>query len=346
MKKIVRASMGKRLLAIVIDILTSGIIALFIYQAVIHPIWYNHMGGEAINQTLNDIQLDSHLYTLDDNEQVVEVTSSSYPESVRYFYLESTLFSFENTEMYHETDHPTFDYYVDILYRGVEDTDTSKGTLFVFSESVDPLTEEVTVSYLPRADVTPTELALFWQNTYQVAKQHLTYAPSYFAARLAIANFIFYAMGGAFLFSSAIFVLGFSYFFGDGRSFGKYILGLGLINREGYQVSKGSVLLRYLVFSIVEMIFSFRLYFIPLFISSAIMTLDRHQSALHDRLARTVVIDWQKSFIFKSREEETLYHQARISGQPQAIRVSGGMGVKGVIYIPAEKKIEEETKPA
>lgn len=344
MKKIVRASFGKRLLAIAIDVLASSLLALLIYQAAVHPIWYQYLGGQAINQTLTDIQLNSHLFVLDDNERLTDVSSSQYETAITYFYLESELFSFENTSLYHATDHPEFNFYEDILYRGVADSDTEKGTLFVFSDVIDPLTQEVTTVYEVRADVSSAELNLFWQNTYKLAKEHLTYSPSYFDTRLAIANFIFYGLGGAFVFSSAIFILGFSFLFGDGRSIGKYIMGLGLVRRDGFKVKSGAILVRFLAFSIVEILLSFRLFFIPLFLSSAIMTLDRNQASLHDRLARTVVIDWQRSFIFVSREEETMYHQARTSTQPTQVKVSGGMALKGLAYIPEAKKPEEDMK--
>lgn len=329
------------MLALLIDILASGLLALLIYQSVIHPIWYQYMGGQAINQTFADVQTDSHLYRLNENEQVVEESATNYEASVTYFYLESGLFNFENTDLYHEEDHPTFDFYTDIMHRGVADTETSKGTLFVFTETVDPLTEVVTVSYVPRGDVSSNEVSLFWQTAYRNAQQHLTYASDYFTARLAIANFVFYAMSIAFILSSLFFILGFSLFFGDGRSLGKYLLGLGLVTRTGYKVTKVTVLLRYVTFVIVEVVLSFRLYFIPLFLSSAIMTLDRNQASLHDRLARTVVIDWKQSFIFRSREEETQYHQDHINGKPSEVKVTGGMVLQGLTYIPEKKKIEE-----
>jgi hypothetical protein len=96
--------------------------------------------------------------------------------------------------------------------------------------------------------------------------------------------------------------------FKNGLTLGKYLFGIALCDKNGYQIKARHVIVRYLVYSVIELGSAFRALFIPLFLSSAVVTLDKQNRAPHDIAARTYVCDAYQSKIFASKQDQSDFY--------------------------------------
>ena len=105
--------------------------------------------------------------------------------------------------------------------------------------------------------------------------------------------------------------------FKNGQTLGKLSLGLCLVNKEGYKVTRPQVLLRFICFFVEITLFTFILSIHWLYslatlgvgiVALMIATLiSKKNRSLHDFLAGTIVIDYKKSTFFKNANEEAMY---------------------------------------
>ena len=94
---------------------------------------------------------------------------------------------------------------------------------------------------------------------------------------------------------------------GNGQTIGKYMLGLALVNDKGFKIKRWQVVVRYLILGGFEVGASVPLYAIPLFLTSASLTITYGARTFHDFLAKTYVVDAYESQIFDSASEEDTY---------------------------------------
>jgi uncharacterized RDD family membrane protein YckC len=114
--------------------------------------------------------------------------------------------------------------------------------------------------------------------------------------------------------AALIFYLLFPLLFADGETLAKKLLGLGLVNRYGFKVSKAQIVLRQLPsILIISLPFLFlsplqsgALIFGLLGISYAFVLFDKEHRALHDFWGLTRVIDTKESLFFASLAEQNL----------------------------------------
>ena len=105
--------------------------------------------------------------------------------------------------------------------------------------------------------------------------------------------------------------------FKNGQTFGKKIFHLGLANSDGYKLSNGRLLMRFLPFLIVDLSMLFlilvNLYVVLLIIliifltSFALAMSSPKRMSLHDITGRTIVVDLKDSTLFSTVQEEEKY---------------------------------------
>lgn len=88
-----------------------------------------------------------------------------------------------------------------------------------------------------------------------------------------------------------------------GQTLGKMTFKLALTNQQGFKVKKSQIVVRFLAFSVINILLGFITVMIVPLISFTIMVLGKKNAALHDYCAVTMVVDDKASVIYKNREE-------------------------------------------
>ncbi|MGI6644911.1 MAG: RDD family protein [Bacilli bacterium] len=295
---IIAAPFGRRLLAMIIDLLISLVIA-FLSYAAIEGIYYNSKAGRNVNTTFYEVKKSSFLYSWnDEKEKTFEYENYLQQEVVvKKFYTESkyngeNVFIYENATFYNTS--VDFDYDIFILKVKVEDS------IYELNEENNAVLKE---------GVEEARQKEFWQKTYVEAVNNFLRMPIYRKANKPFRDMLFYGSWGAFVIGSLIPILIIPLIFGNGLTIGKHLCGLCLCDVKGFRVRPINVIVRYLVYSIAEVGGSLRLFFIPLFLTSATVTLNKQNKAAHDLAANTYVCDARASKIFKNAEDQQKYHK-------------------------------------
>ena len=314
---IVEASFPKRLGALLIDLLATIAIGLVAYMA-IDGIFHQTPVGGHIDTRLFSLKQASGLYIADGETETTyllegdindEVNSHYLPRLTHYYLLakdpsdNSKLFSYADSTFYKYGF--AFDFYDMVLKRGQEDC------LFDFTGE-----EQITFAF--KDSVSFDERQAEWIRLYNQAIDDFENCEQYLAARKPL-GLLFLIGGGFGLAIGAIPpILIIPLVLGNGQTIGKYILGLALVSKSGHQVKKGAIVIRYFVFGFFEIGASLGLYAMPLFISSAAVTVTNSNRALHDLLAGTYVVDARQSKIFSNEEDEKRYYAEKTSAEEQS----------------------------
>ena len=120
---------------------------------------------------------------------------------------------------------------------------------------------------------------------------------------------------------------------------GKKFLKLYVVDadKDDKSLSKGRLLLRQSSFIAVEIVLSQFTYYIPLVISLIVMLVSKNKVALHDLIARTVVLDDQ------SKENDSYEVDKRIKVTPPLNDVDKIAKASEIIEeIPSDKNLKDE----
>lgn len=309
---IVEAPFSKRLGALTIDLLATLIIGILSYMA-IDGIFHQTALGSQIDTRLFVLKQASGLYISDSESEttyiiegnVNDAENSHYLPRISHYYLASKdpsddtkLFKYADSTFY--TYGYAFNFYDMVLKRGQEDC------LFEFSGD-----EEITYAF--KESVSADDRQAEWIRLYGEARGDFESCEQYQTARKPL-GWLFLIGGGLGLAIGALLpILVVPLVFGNGQTIGKYVLGLALVSKSGHQVKKGAVVIRYFVFGFFEIGASLGLYAMPLFLSSAAVTITNSNRAIHDLLAGTYVVDARQSKIFSGEDAEERYYDEKLS---------------------------------
>ncbi|HOF65586.1 MAG: RDD family protein [Bacillota bacterium] len=298
---IVAAPFGRRLLAALIDLLISVAFA-FLTFTVFENIFYNTTKGRAINTNFYEVKKASLLYGYNDERELLfpyQDREGQELATTRFYTVANIngeqFFRYEKCSFYNE--YVAFDFGVHILEVN------SESSLYV--KIVD---EEDNVTYTVKEGVSEESLVSFWDKKYNEALQNLTNMPFYREANKPYRDIFFYGSWGSFVIGAIPPYLILPLIFKNGLTLGKYLFGIALCDKDGYQIKVRHVIVRYLVYSVIEVGSAFRALFIPLFLSSAVVTLDKQNRAAHDIAARTYVCDAYQSKIFASKQDQSDFY--------------------------------------
>lgn len=88
-----------------------------------------------------------------------------------------------------------------------------------------------------------------------------------------------------------------------GQTVGKIIFKLSIANQEGFAVKKSQIIVRFLAFSVINILLGIISYMLVPLVSFTFMIFSKRNSALHDYCAVTMVVDDKTSVIYKNRIE-------------------------------------------
>ena len=88
-----------------------------------------------------------------------------------------------------------------------------------------------------------------------------------------------------------------------GQTVGKMVFKLSITNQDGFAVKKSQIAVRFLAFSVINIVLGLMSYMLIPLVSFTFMIFSKRNSALHDYCAVTKVVDDKTSVIYKNREE-------------------------------------------
>ena len=339
------ASQGLRIVASIVDFAIALALTLLFYFAGANLIISN--STTALRGQIDNYKVESHLELRKEDGSVGIIQSNDpkdYEDSLQGFYLRYMAGNpLEGEAVAPNSDKPLNidgkevlpkDYYTVRYYNetvlGItqENPDGEQSTsywTFEKDENGNYLKDKLAIRRTQRydpdrgkvVDLTDTDFLVAYQNVYIKAYQVLVTQDFYLSASNTL--YFYYQLGitiSIFLGGIITYVV-IPYFIKNGQTVGKKIFKLGLATYDGYQMNNYQLLLRFVPALVVDLslllpfwstVFSALIIpIVTLLVSFALMMASPKRAALHDFAARTIVIDYESSTIFKNELEEEAY---------------------------------------
>lgn len=354
---------GKRSFAFLIDLAASAVVMMLVYSALVYPLWYHQFGGYQAEVELEEAKEASGLFTspyvvlVDEEHGATTVFDQAYrlddPAAYNlatlridqsqttpglanfkivaenwlapiaeyevlylraiatYYTLGNQYFEFRNSS-YFTNENTTFELAPDVYWVGQADS------YFV-------LTTDPTPVLALKDGVDPADALGHIQDVYNQAIANFEKTTIFHQLRKPLADIVIWGYAGALTFGLMLFDLLIPLLLGEGRSLGKFLLGLAVVTNQGYRIKPWQLLLRFAILGGVEVILSFKFFVLPLLISSSAVTLTKRNQSLHDLVAGTWVVDWQNSKIFVNEDAANEWKVKTALQEPTSIIPGGGL---------------------
>ena len=292
----VNANLLKRSAAVILDFLLYIIFSLSLITYVIGPIYDQTYQTSALSDQFFTLQQETFLYEINqDTTQVTVVPVADVPDAIYNYYAQ-----FKNGKTYQNQTLFTFSiawFNTDILK--VEET-TSLFTL---------VDDNVNIRAVVKSSVLQPTLDEFYNNAYNAALVDLaSYAP--FADLVAQINQYFIEiLLIAFVTMAMILYFIFPLIFKEGKTIGKKLLNLSVVNALGYHVKLWQISVRFIVL-FATFVLAIYTIFGSILISYTFMIFSKQYRALHDFFAQTRVVDSKQSTIFKTNDARLTYEKS------------------------------------
>jgi uncharacterized RDD family membrane protein YckC len=329
------ASMGKRALAAVVDLIIC--LALWVgLFALCTTIYTSNAYTKSLIADLNDYQVSSGLYYLgqDGNAAAYEYAAyDSYQEIVVHYYTDYLVHSCP--EEYRKSDYTVYWFNVHILgladVRGVytdlssleEPSKSSGSTLFAYQGTAYDLIGIPQSSLYENGALTEASKAKLLAFYYSSSSQSVYYnaGRNLYNSGFYQKTYVLYeGQEKTYPLITSIPIATLLYYvviplcFANGETLGKKTFKLALVNRLGFQVKKSQLVLRQLPSPLFAELFFVLLNPAPaatilsglLFISYLFVLFDKSHRALHDFWAGTLVVDGEKSLFYRDANDQAL----------------------------------------
>lgn len=279
MKYIKPAKLGRRVVALLFNLLILFTFAEGTFALATVPILGKHFGAEQLTRDITRLQLDSHLLVINNHTHSINARpEEEYPEAIYRYYVESDL----ATKPY-----SIDQYYDEILLR------KSADTLFDFSTPVMTSTPwEVKVKQGKEADAKN-----FYKKAYQAAINDLEATTAFINLAKPLGDL--QAQGHLITYAIFIFVffLIIPSFTPHGATLGHLVMRLGFVTMYGFKMAKAHKPYRAVTSVLINFVGLFLL--LPI-ISVVILTVRKDGRSLTDLAAGTLCVDTKESVIFNN----------------------------------------------
>ena len=294
------APFGRRMKAALLDLLLVLVLGFFSFMAV-DAIYTNSKVGSTANLTFYNIKKDSGLYHSYDESRTTAFLNLDINErdnyvryflGLEYFYTqENSGFIYEKSVYYEEG--VEFNYRTMVLKEGKDDS------FFDFD------TPYKTISYSFKANLSPGDRNEVWKNLY-IRLTDLS-AIQHIKSRKSVKAIYCFKFINQCLQRHNITNPRGAIFLGHGRTLGKFLTGLVVVDKNGYKVVVAYVNCS-LLYGIVEIGLNFY-GFLCRFYSQAGRSHLHKRQALHGIFSGTYVVDARTSKIFNNiNDEENIFH--------------------------------------
>jgi uncharacterized RDD family membrane protein YckC len=358
------AGMGKRALAAVVDLIIF--LALWVgLFALCETLYTSNDYTRGLIKDLNDYQVSSGLYYLDKDGNAASyeyANYDSYQDVVVHYYTDYLVNSCP--ESYRQKDYTIYWYNVHILgladVRGsysdlgsLEEPSKSKGsTLFAYDGTAYDALGVPQASLYENGVLTETSkaklLAFYYssnsQSVYYNAGRNLYHSGFYQKIYVLYeGQEKTYPLITSIPIGSLLYYVVIPLCFSNGETLGKKTFKIALVNRLGFQVKKGQLVLRQLPSPLFAELAFVLLNPAPaltvvsglLFVSYLFVIFDKDHRALHDFWAGTLAVDAEKSLFYRDAKDQELGEEEYAKAMAEA----QGLSEAGEKKVIAEKEI-------
>lgn len=308
---IVPASLGKRSGAAILDVFIAALVWFGLLAYGVQPIFNTAFDVYLIQDQYQAIQIDSKLYVENAEYSTVNVLDAEdYPTGVLEYY---TVYKFGKYSTGEEYSIPWYNEHILLigtetsLFQYQQILGVDDPTLVGIAKPVEN-PETLTSAQLSSANAaSASAVTSFFAAAYSAAVSDLNLQPAYLTLATQLSNYFVWELAISIALSLLIFFLLIPMLLKDGKTIGKQIFGLSLVNKLGYKVTKLQILFRFLSFAIIEVFGSFYTMMGTILISYTMMVFGKKSMSIHDFLASTRVIDGKHSVWFKNADEAAKY---------------------------------------
>ena len=250
---------------------------------VLSPIVVATTSYTQITEEYKKVMLDSNLYILDDG---------SYLEIIDTYDEEK------------QTERNFYNYIDSKLVKFYEKYNNENINISTYNNAKDE-TNLFNNDYTIKDDASLNELKTFLEKEYNEALRLFNnYDDKYMDLARDITMYSVAIMIGALIISTIILYLIIPLFMKNGETLGKKLFSIGLASaKDGFKVKRSQIIIRFLVFLLLELLLSVFTFGLPLIISFSMLVFNKNGYSLHDYLAATVCIDRKNTIIYKDYDE-------------------------------------------
>ena len=316
MKHIVLASKGKRILAALVDFVILVGLSVLLFATAVFPNVYPRAQVEANGQRILSLYEDSSLFVVTGGDYAAKSALGSF-SSLDDLYEKDAIYQGETFRVNLSQD--LYTYYTEKFSRyggGTNLTSDSYQTqvLKVGSTESNIASFDTTTYRFTLLDENKTSTTVsYFLSHYQSACEGV--AKNGEIAQLTSKNQ--QALGRTYLWFLPV-IFGFSLILDlilplclpEGKTLGKLMFRLGVISESGYRLQRRYLIPRFLAYFFIELLLGVVTIGGLFLISYTMFMFSKKRQCLHDRLAKTCVIDSPASFYFDSpKEEESFRHR-------------------------------------
>lgn len=281
--EVVKAPFSRRVGVAITDLFILLFTFLIFNTYILSPIVASTTGYTKATDEYKEVLLDSNLYILNDKgyqEIIKTYDEKSQTEKEFYLYIDSKLIKF------------------------YENYNNENINITTYNEAKEE-SNLFDTNYTLKNDSNIEEVKEFFNTEYNEALRLFNnYDDNYLDLARTITQYSIIIMISALTISSIILYLIIPLCMKNGETIGKKLFSIGLASaKDGFKVKKTQIIIRFLVFFLLEIILSIFTLGIPLIVSFSMLAFNKNGYSLHDYFAATVCIDRKNTIIYKDYEE-------------------------------------------
>lgn len=281
--EVVKAPFSRRVGVAITDLFILLFTFLIFNTYILSPIVASSTSYTKVTDEYKEVLLDSNLYILNDKgyqEIIKTYDEKTQTEKEFYLYIDSKLNKF---------------------YKGYNNDNINIKT---YNEAKEE-SNLFNVDYTLKNDIKSEEAKTFFTNEYNEALRLFNnYDDNYLDLARIITQYSIIIMISALTIASIILYLIIPLCMKNGETIGKKLFSIGLASaKDGFKVKKTQIIIRFLVFFLIEILLSIFTFGIPLIISFSMLAFNKNGYSLHDYFAATICVDRKNTIIYKDYKE-------------------------------------------
>ena len=319
MRYILLGNLWKRVGARLIDFILSIGLTCAIFFGAVYPATFNQAKYTENLERMGEIYQNSGLYIVSSKgnytsigaftsintlEELTSITLYSDGEEFKDVNLTKQLYDFYTTKFVdYGGDHNfTLDTFKSMILKVGSQESNIKDFTFdnnVFTYTlIDSEQEYETVTFVKDAFLNAANIVISTEEVTKLSaeNENLMYSSLYYLIPIFIGF-------------SLIFELLIPLFSPEGKSIGKFIFKLGILTKDGYELSKYKLVIRWLAYLVLEIALGILTVGGTILISYTMLMFNKKKRVLHDYVAGTMVVDTKTLFYFKNAEEERRFQE-------------------------------------
>lgn len=297
--EIVKISIIRRIGAFITDLFIVLMLFLAFNSYVFTPIFSNVFSYDENLEIYENIMLESNLYYEDSQGYIYELIQE----------FDNGHFKQGELNFYKKVDSSIEAFYLKYQHQGANLSsfleNKSESNLYNFSNNQYVLKENVDVNAYKTFITENFEQAVSLFS--KIDEQYVSIARTFMVFQIL-------SLSLSLIISCTIVFLLIPLFSKNSETIGKRLLSVGIVSlKDGFAIKKSQLLIRFLVFLLIEVILSVLLFAIPLLISFSMVVFNKKGLALHDYLSATICVDKKQTIVYKDFDEFLKHEKIKLN---------------------------------